>query len=83
MNFFDLIKARRKSGNVPTMGKVRRSETERRRHASGLCTACGINHQPPASTLCRDCEMKLSMDEIERYIQNIRNQILNKTQERK
>jgi hypothetical protein len=78
MNFFKLIGARRRSGNLPTLAPPRWTAEQRRLAEAGCCIECGAANPAAVSYLCPDCQGKMDMEEIRDEIAALRSQLLNK-----
>lgn len=76
MSNFKLLSARRKSGNVPTMQKVKMSAAQKQWAAQGICIQCGEGKASATSYLCTQCQAGDSQEEIRKEIEKLRHEIL-------
>ena len=76
MSYFKLLGARRKSGKVPTMQKVRLSTRQKERAAQGICIQCGGSPAAATSYLCQGCQDRDSIEDIRDEIAELRRKLL-------
>ena len=81
MSYLKLLRARRNSGDQPTMAPHRFSRRQKARAAEGKCIQCGQVAAGENSYICIDCEAKVTIEDIRDEIAALRRKILNKPAE--
>ncbi|MDA8141687.1 MAG: hypothetical protein M0036_23835 [Desulfobacteraceae bacterium] len=77
MKYSDLLKARRKAGDTPTLKQRQWSDQEKAWRDAGRCIECGQAPPVDNSLICASCLAAQSLDDIQREIEALRRDILN------
>ena len=72
MSYLKFMKARRKSGETPTMKARIWNKTQKDRIEEGVCVHCAEKPADKNSYLCSDCQSKETMDDIRQEIKAAR-----------
>lgn len=78
MSYLKIMSARQKGRKAPTLKKVHLSAEQEARAARGICTKCGKEKAAKSSYICSSCQAEDTLEDIQKNIEVLRNQILNK-----
>lgn len=76
MNYFDLLKARRKSVKTPTLEQRQWSAAQLMRMGRGLCVQCGERPPTSDSYLCTECQATDTLEDILSELHALRDRLL-------
>lgn len=75
-NYLDMLRIRRKAGKVETLSAESLSEQQRVWRDEGVCIECGRHPQAEKSLICSACAALVSMEDIRKDLESIRQKIL-------